>query len=471
MLLIPQGVTLDWRKPPTLTMLTLVICLLVFLGFQSLSASAHRKANDYYVANLLPLEWPFYEAHLTRHNLVATELATLQTAWQQHDYDLLADTMGPDLLFADDLEANGERFMEDGYDSWQEKREAYRDLRQYQAEFALGLHPQFFRPLTFITFNYLHQGWLHLLLNLLLLAVLGLAVETALAGRAFWVFLAGGVSSGLIYISTHAGMSLPGMGLNGALAAWTGALLAHYHRQDMSLPGISKPVPAFAIIPVWLAIEALQVFALQLTAISLLGDLAAMALGAALAFALQTFLPPKAEEEIQVIIEEESVDMDQLFREQLSSIMELLARYEFPSAQKRLRELLEQRPDNITVLLSLYRLEKVDLSSDRLHDIALRIFLNTHADNYVLDSQLRVLQDYMKHEHDMRALTPEVCFKLVLKFIARQWLGECDKLMQYALENGGHNHPLRAKTAGTLANAWYTVHDSARASRWKALAT
>ena len=65
MLIIPVSRSPDWRHPPLITLLLILINTLIFFGLQSGDEQREARARQYYAESTLPqLELPRYIRHL-----------------------------------------------------------------------------------------------------------------------------------------------------------------------------------------------------------------------------------------------------------------------------------------------------------------------------------------------------------------------------------------------------------------------
>ncbi len=111
---------------------------------------------------------------------------------------------------------------------------------------------------TLLTSMFLHADWLHLLLNMLYLAVFGATVERRLGRLRYTVlYLVAGVVGGLAHVLSGPTSDVPAIGASGAIAGVIGANL-------VLLPGASvgslapvlfpqpvRNVPAFVLLAIW----------------------------------------------------------------------------------------------------------------------------------------------------------------------------------------------------------------------------
>lgn len=120
-----------------------------------------------------------------------------------------------------------------------------------EAEAALDrfvLFPEAPKPWTFITYAFLHGGFMHLLGNMLFLFVFGPNVEDRFGRIGFLLFyLAGGAVAGGLHVLFEAN---PVIGASGAVAAVTGAYLVLFPRTSIKVLFLLFVIGVFEI-PAW----------------------------------------------------------------------------------------------------------------------------------------------------------------------------------------------------------------------------
>jgi len=119
-------------------------------------------------------------------------------------------------------------------------------------------------PLTLVTSQFLHGGFLHVAGNMLFLWIFGNNVEDRLGHVKYLIFyLACGVLAGLAQWYFSAGSSIPSLGASGAIAGVMGAYILKYPRAEVltlvPLGPFLTPfrVPAFFFLGFWFLQQAL----------------------------------------------------------------------------------------------------------------------------------------------------------------------------------------------------------------------
>lgn len=120
-------------------------------------------------------------------------------------------------------------------------------------------HPN---PLSYITANFLHGGWLHLIGNMWFLWLAGFVLEDAW-GRVLYtvVYLVAGAAALQFHALLNAGSWVPTLGASGAVAALMGAFLVRFPKMKIRMMWLFSfrayrfNAPAYALLPLWLAME------------------------------------------------------------------------------------------------------------------------------------------------------------------------------------------------------------------------
>jgi membrane associated rhomboid family serine protease len=128
-----------------------------------------------------------------------------------------------------------------------------------------GNTPAKYSILGLVTSQFLHSGWLHLLVNLSLLWLVGCNVEGRWGHLVFALFyLSAGIAAALMHNLWNWGSTVPVIGSSGAVAGAVGAFLVRFGRTRMPIahwrflrPGTVR-VPAYLMLPLWAGAEVLD---------------------------------------------------------------------------------------------------------------------------------------------------------------------------------------------------------------------
>jgi membrane associated rhomboid family serine protease len=87
---------------------------------------------------------------------------------------------------------------------------------------------------TIPTSMFMHEGWLHILGNMLFLWVFGPEIEDVMgAGRYLLFYLLGGLAATIAQVAVAPSSTVPNLGASGAIAAVMGAFLVTYPRDQI----------------------------------------------------------------------------------------------------------------------------------------------------------------------------------------------------------------------------------------------
>ena len=118
------------------------------------------------------------------------------------------------------------------------------------------------RAITYLTANFLHGGWLHLIGNMWFLWLAGFVLEDVWGRWLYSVFyLISGAAALQFHAWTNAGSMTPALGASGAVAALMGAFLVRFPKMKIEMAWLFMfklhrfKVAAYWLLPMWLALE------------------------------------------------------------------------------------------------------------------------------------------------------------------------------------------------------------------------
>lgn len=145
--------------------------------------------------------------------------------------------------------------------------------RQYSAAAASSLAEQYAfipahpRLITYLTANFLHGGWLHIIGNMWFLWLAGFVLEDTWGRPLYLIFyLVAGVAALQVHAWTNAGSLTPALGASGAVAGLMGAFMVRFPQMKIQMRwilgirsllrgGFQFSAPAWALLPLWLLTE------------------------------------------------------------------------------------------------------------------------------------------------------------------------------------------------------------------------
>lgn len=125
---------------------------------------------------------------------------------------------------------------------------------------AYGLIPRALRPGSLITATFLHDGYVHLGLNMLFLYIFGSAVERSMGRLEYVIFYIGACfASSLVHVGIVLGTlppefeTRPMVGASGAIAGVMGIYAVRFHRRMFRFAGVE--IPALLMVMGWLMLQ------------------------------------------------------------------------------------------------------------------------------------------------------------------------------------------------------------------------
>ncbi len=214
------------RYPLTLTLvfLNIFIFILIFSGNHSSLSSSSLLQEDG-----LTLSGRLYYQYLKE---VPAQTLFEKPAWTHNmrpDNSEQMGVLGAYALRDADFLNSAEKFSYRGDDiaitTWKKDIREFRKQYQEQLLFRFGLSSMEKGPLSWLTYQFSHSNWMHLLSNLMFLVVIGAAVE-ALAGSGVLlvVYLIGGMAGGFGFLLSQGSGTVPMVGASASISA----LLAFY---------------------------------------------------------------------------------------------------------------------------------------------------------------------------------------------------------------------------------------------------
>jgi len=247
------------RRWPWVTIGIIALNFLVFLATNGRLQQEMREAGEVQF-HILLLSARYPDAHMT------PEVEQVVAAFKRQHADIykqLASLRQP--LDAWDAEMESRELTDTDVDS------AMAGLCSRIAQFRsdslawnYAFHP--FRPTlrSYLTANFLHGGWLHIIFNMWFLWLAGTVLEDAWGRIAYPVFyLVSGVFALLVHAAVFPDSFVSVVGASGAIAGLMGGFLARFPKTKIKLMWIwafglvraYKLVPAYIILPLWLVIQ------------------------------------------------------------------------------------------------------------------------------------------------------------------------------------------------------------------------
>jgi membrane associated rhomboid family serine protease len=223
--------------------------------------------------------------------------------------------------------------------------------------------------MTYITANFLHAGWLHLIGNMWFLWLAGAILEDTWGRNIYPAFyLIAGALALQVHALVNAGSLTPTIGASGAIAGLMGAFLVRFPRTKVDMAWIMMyrlyrfKAAAYWLLPMWLLTELFYgtLFG-QLSGVAHWAHIGGFLFGALIAVVVRASgLEQMAEKQIQEKVTWVSHPL-------LAEATEQLASKQLDAAASSLRKLVQEKPDSIDAYRMLQNIywKKNDLPAYR----------------------------------------------------------------------------------------------------------
>lgn len=472
MLIIPADRGIDWRRAPVTTLVLVVLCALVFFAWQSGDNRRLQKAAEYYTQQkLLPLEYPIYISYLSQagHKLQTQEMERL---WEQDEREQVMLHLLLDHGFTRDLEKTDRDFWGgDVYGHWYASRQQLNEMLGEISAFRLGLIPAERRPITYVTYQFMHGDTLHLIGNMIVLAVVAVGVEAAIGSfNLLLCYLFCGIMAGLLYTLVNPGSYLPLVGASGAISGVLGMYAALYGMRKIRFFYSAIfyfgyfTAPALVILPVWILWEVANALWGQTSNIAYWAHAGGLITGGLGVLALRDKLL-----QVEETYLDEAPDDDEQYRKALDDYLKQLAAFNFEAARRKLADLEARYSDRPALLEHRYHLEKLHPRSEAFHQSAQNVLGRTGRDPVLIHLQHDVFRDYCDHD-GLSRLSDEQLLKLMLGF---SQIEAWDTVRTMAKEAASRQirHPMLVKVLRVLARAMQAKGERDLGERYQSIAS
>lgn len=225
----------DFARAPMTWVLT-TLCCLIFLSTYQLSTLSRSPLME---KRTLELTGVLYLQYLDHKELPSPVQLMLLGGKALRDPGFMHEA--PTHKFVgDDLEI----------ETWRNHVKKYLEQTEHRSIYQFGLQRTdgqgFHRPLTWITYQFMHADAVHLMGNLLFLILFGVACESIYGGLCVaFVFLVGGVLGGLFSLLVDPATSLPMVGASASISALMGFYLIGEPKQRVRYFYFFSPFPDF----------------------------------------------------------------------------------------------------------------------------------------------------------------------------------------------------------------------------------
>jgi len=433
-MIVPLARRPDWRRPPVVTLALILINVLIYFGAQLDDTQGEHEAFDYYFSTDLPeIELPAYRRYLDDPDN-PTQYPTLRLYLDEQGSDFdraLAQTMIHDGPFMQRLSA-GKIITPDSphYARWQSLRQAFEARLNASTTYRfaqVNIRPSL---LTAFTSLFLHGSVDHLLGNMIFLFLFGYVVEAVLGP---WLTLAGYLLSGLfangLYLLMEPASGQLALGASGAIFGLSGMYVVLFGLRKIRFFytllfyfGHFR-APAIILLPVWLLYQ-LYEYLFAPGNVNNLAHMGGLLGGTLFVLALRRWAAPTIDLDY---LEEE--DRQRRFEARYAEGMAALSRMDADRARRIFRELAAAQPDNVNLMIQRYNVAKLQPEDDEIHEAARRLLTLPPADPATVKLQHDTFVDYVRRVQPRVRLSPEEMMNLALRFAARGYLDEAEKII------------------------------------------
>jgi len=240
------------RRLPYATITIIALSALLFLvGHYSLDEQFNRLAELQSHTVRLAAAYPDASLSLGQQELVSNFRRSQRATWDQ----FASAERNPE----DKWEADMRQSTPDQVKQEMTNLGSQLDQMRQSTIFQFGLAAQRPTLISFITANFIEGGWLHLILDLWFLYLVGMVLEGVWGAPLFaGIYLVSGIGGLIVQALANRSGMVPVIGASGAVAAMLGAFLVQFSTSKVQLgffylrPKLLRfSSPAYAMLPVW----------------------------------------------------------------------------------------------------------------------------------------------------------------------------------------------------------------------------
>jgi membrane associated rhomboid family serine protease len=451
MFIIPVGNRVNWKRPPVITLLLILINCFVFFVFQAGDERNDEKATQYYFSSNLP-KWELnrYLSYLDKKGDPA-EIDQFSDMLRKRDSKVLM-VMENDPKFMRELHAGHVITPQDSeYASWAAQRKKYEAMRSFTTRYVYYVdNPS---PVNAFTATFMHGGFDHLFGNMVVLFLIGFLVESVV-GKA--LFLLAYIVSAYAAVFTFTLTAHGGgyLGASGAIAGLMGLYTVIFGLRKIdffySLGFYFDYVraPAIVLLPLWLGNELYQFLTEQGAHIAYMAHFGGLLSGAVMGVLYRWKRPALIESHHQEV---ESKEMD---GKAFQRGMDHLGAMEFQKALDVFKVLQEKHPDDLNLVRLVYRAAKPNPSSEDFHRAALRLLSLPEMDAVTSEQTHNFFKEYMGCAQPFPRLGHDMAARLAKRFAGSSYCDDAEKLATFLYGSAPQHAELPAVLLA-LARGYY----------------
>ena len=422
----------DWKNPPLITLVILVINVLFWYIWQTNDNTYSVEASEYYVySGLYKIELRKYEDYTeTKDKLTDMDIDQFSRAAQKRLVQMQKDGD-----FENKLDANQIiKPTDTGYADWHSKRTKYVYMRDSVVANKYGLTPSKPSLLTLVTNMFLHGSNSHLWGNMVFFVLMGYVVELILGRTLYLVgYLFSGLTAGILYVLLFPHSAIPGVGASGAIAGVMGMYVIIFGLRKVNFFYFLfvyfdyVRAPAILMLPIFIIYQAIIQFGFN-TNVNVAAHIGGFFGGILFAGVLK-FIPGA----INIAYLDEKQNEDH-FQSDYQQALQLLASMKIDEAREKFEALLKQRPGDINLKQQLYNVSKYNPASESYQHYAAQLLNLAGSDRATVKIIHDTFVEYASKAKPKPHWTPELMMSMAVRFAATGYMDDAEKLVNFLLK-------------------------------------
>lgn len=439
LLLLPIDKKIDWRNPPVITILIVLVNCFIYFAMQSGDNERMQAAAKYYFSTDLPsIEFPEFADYLQRRGERSEALAVREVL-QDSSEDLSVEKAW---ILSYMMSKNG--FMNEldrfeiittrhiRYNYWRSKHDRFVELsdRVVVNRYSLNREDAF----TYLSSTFLHGSIDHLLGNMLFLFIVGFVVERILGHTQFLIsYLIVGILGNVLWAIFHVDAGV--IGASGAVSGVMGLYAVLYGMRKIRFfywivfYFDYVRAPALILLPIWVLKEFYYLYIGE-GQVAYLVHIGGFIAGAAVAYVHTRVLH-------RVNLDFLDADnKDEKRRAVYEEGLGYVAALDFTKAKRAFKAMLRDYPDDREVIAQLYKVSKTEPQSEDYHQVARRILTDDR-----LRTQTEVpwvhdtFTDYSRNAKPGIRLSPQELTGLAQAFAQNGLVDSAERILTYLIKN------------------------------------
>jgi len=262
-MLIPYLNGIVWFAKAPMTWLLFFMNFFVFIYFMNNQNNVQNQMRTYFEKNAFVANQGILYSQFIRKN-PASFSPLLQTMSKSIyvDTDSKAKIMGQ-LAFRDAL------FMEKGtkenysgdqvaVENWKDNVRQIASIQKRSASFQYGLSHEHSGPMNWLTYQFMHADWTHLMANMFFLLIFGAALEPVVgSGMMALIYFVAGVAAAYSFSLLSGFAAVPLIGASGSISGLMGLFAGVFKNRPVKFFYWLLPRPnyvGFLFLPAWVAL-------------------------------------------------------------------------------------------------------------------------------------------------------------------------------------------------------------------------